>query len=105
MQKVVRNSQQAGKLQKEEWQGGFPFVKSRNFVQICSCHTYTEILLQPWGYKPGLTANSAEYDLIGMRMTAANPMQRGGISTILYTAAGNSVDHHRVRASAASARA
>ncbi|MEE2886723.1 MAG: M14 family zinc carboxypeptidase [Planctomycetota bacterium] len=70
------------------------FIKTRSFVQICSCHTYTEILLQPWGYKPGVTSNSAEYDLIGDRMTAANPMQRGGISTILYTAAGGSIDHH-----------
>jgi murein tripeptide amidase MpaA len=72
------------------------FIKTRNFVQICSCHTYTEILLQPWGYKPGVPSNSAEYDLIGDQMTAANPMQRGGISTILYTAAGGSIDHHHV---------
>ena len=41
-----------------------------------------------------MPSNSAEYDLIGDQMTAANPMQRGGISTILYTAAGGSIDHH-----------
>ena len=70
------------------------FARLHKFVQVNSCHTYTEVLLQPWGYKSGLTANSADYARLGRQLLAKNNMRQGAASTILYIAAGTALDHH-----------
>lgn len=70
------------------------FISSRQFVQGMSCHTYTDILLHPWGYQNGSPSNVADYNVIGARATAQNGLVFGPVSTSLYIAAGNSVDHN-----------
>lgn len=70
------------------------FIKSRRFVQINSCHTYTEVLLQPWGYQNGTPANNAAYQILTRQLLAKNPMRAGPASTELYIAAGTALDHH-----------
>ncbi|MEZ5966228.1 MAG: M14 family zinc carboxypeptidase [Planctomycetota bacterium] len=72
------------------------FVQSRHFVQGMSCHTYTDILLHPWGWQAGSPTNVADYNAIGARATAQNGLAFGPVSTSLYIAAGTSVDHNHV---------
>lgn len=70
------------------------FIKSRNFVLGNSCHTYTEILLHPWGYQRGSPPNVADYNKINAAVLAQNPMRAGPASTSLYIAAGTALDHY-----------
>ncbi|MBK8101226.1 MAG: hypothetical protein IPK26_29445 [Planctomycetes bacterium] len=72
------------------------FVASRNFVSSFSTHTYTDVLLRPWGYQSGSPANAAEYDSLGAYYTVENGLDHGQVSDLLYIAAGGSVDHHHV---------
>ncbi|MEE9127009.1 MAG: M14 family zinc carboxypeptidase, partial [Planctomycetota bacterium] len=70
------------------------FVRSRKFTQVCSCHTYTDVLLRPWGYQRGNPKNVAEYKLLGDLLTAQNGIGHGAASTVLYIASGTALDHH-----------
>jgi hypothetical protein len=70
------------------------FIRSRQFVQGFSCHTYTDVLLRPWGYQLGDPANAADYNRIGARAVAQNGLQHGSVSGLLYIAAGGAVDHY-----------
>ncbi len=72
------------------------FMAQHNFVQSCTCHTYTEVLLHPWAYQNGAPSNGAEYTRLGARLTAVNGTPYGTVSGLLYIAAGGSVDHHHV---------
>ncbi len=72
------------------------FIRTRQFVQGFSCHTYTDILLRPWGYQNGDPANAADYNRIGARATARNGLQHGDAATLLYIAAGTALDHYHV---------
>ncbi len=70
------------------------FVKSRNFTQVTSCHTYTGVLLRPWGYQSGDPSNVAEYKQLGALFTVENGIPHGSASQLLYIASGTAVDHH-----------
>ena len=72
------------------------FVTGRGITQVCSCHTYTEVLLRPWGYQNGDPANVAEYRRVGERATATSGMPHGNAAGLLYIAAGTTIDHHHV---------
>ena len=61
---------------------------------ICSCHTYTEILLRPWGYKRADPPNVADYRKIDAAATRSNGMRAGAAANILYIAAGTALDHY-----------
>ncbi len=72
------------------------FARSRNFVQAFSTHTYTDVLLRPWGYQTGGPANVADYDRVGRIATSSNGIQHGSTFDLLYQASGTAVDHHHV---------
>lgn len=70
------------------------FAQSRQFVTIFTTHTYTDVLLRPWGWQNGDPANVAAYDTLGDYYVQENGVQHGSISGLLYIASGSAVDHH-----------
>ena len=70
------------------------FIQSRKFVVGCSCHTYTEILLHPYGYQNKAPNNLSEYQKICDLATSQNNMPYGITSQVLYIAAGGALDHY-----------
>lgn len=70
------------------------FAQSRQFVTVFTTHTYTDVLLRPWGWQNGDPANAAAYDALGDYYVQENGVQHGSISGLLYIASGSSVDHH-----------
>lgn len=70
------------------------FCQSRSFVGVFSTHTYTDVLLWPYGWTTSLPGNSASYGILGGWMTEENGIAQGPVATTLYIAAGGSVDHH-----------
>lgn len=69
------------------------FASQHQFVANMSAHTYSDILLRPWGYKSGNPSNFADYDRVGRIMTAQDNIPFGGCYSLLYPAAGISLDH------------
>jgi len=70
------------------------FCRGRNFPMVFSVHTYTDILLRPWGTTATHPANRAEYDRLGKVLTQQNGISHGAASIVLYVASGVSLDHH-----------
>lgn len=69
------------------------FFAAHSFTQVNSCHTYTEILLRPWGWQSGDPPNNAEYVAVGDRLTSSNGIAHGSAADLLYIAAGTTLDH------------
>ncbi|MCA8969008.1 MAG: zinc carboxypeptidase [Planctomycetes bacterium] len=72
------------------------FLKTRKFVLGCSAHTYTDILLRPWGYQSGDPTNVADYRVIDAAATKVNQINAGAAADVLYIAAGTALDHYHV---------
>ncbi|MBM4060834.1 MAG: hypothetical protein FJ265_07030 [Planctomycetes bacterium] len=72
------------------------FSASRQFVNVFSTHTYTDVLLRPWAYQNGDPANVAAYNTLGSYYVQENGIQHGSCSALLYIASGGAVDHHHV---------
>ncbi len=70
------------------------FAASRQFVQVFSSHTYTDVLLRPWGFQLADPANVAIYQNLGAQMVQENGIAHGQLATLLYIASGTAVDHH-----------
>jgi hypothetical protein len=70
------------------------FMTGLGTVVSCSTHTYTDVLLHPWGYQNGGPANAAEYAAMGPTFTDDSGVPFGPVSTQLYIAAGGALDHH-----------
>lgn len=70
------------------------FAASRQFVQVFTTHTYTDVLLRPFGWQAQDPANAATYDAIGQQLVRDNGVAQGQLATLLYIASGSSVDHH-----------
>ncbi len=70
------------------------FHQTRSFVQVFSTHTYTDVLLRPWGWQYGNPPNNADYVAVGQQAVASNRLQHGDAATLLYIAAGTTIDHH-----------
>ncbi|HBF22186.1 MAG TPA: hypothetical protein DDW23_00095 [Planctomycetes bacterium] len=66
------------------WTPGFAF----------SVHTYSNLLLFPWGYDTVFTAEDALYRKISAKMTANNGYAYGTVWEVLYTANGGAGDYH-----------
>jgi len=81
-------------LSEPETQALENFIKTRKFVVGCSCHTYTEILLRPWGYKRAQPANLADYKVLDAEAVRVTGMKAGAASIQLYLAAGTALDHY-----------
>lgn len=59
-----------------------------------SAHTYSNLMLYPWGYNTIVTPDDAIYRQYGSSFTAKNGWPRGTIWQVLYIANGGSVDYH-----------
>ncbi len=70
------------------------FAASRQFVQVFTTHTYQDVLLRPFGWVASDPANVATYDGVGRQLVLDNGVAQGQLATLLYIAAGSSVDHH-----------
>ncbi len=70
------------------------FSQTRQFVTVFSTHTYTDVLLRPWGWQLGDPANVASYQTLGSYYVQENGVQHGSTSALLYIASGSAVDHH-----------
>lgn len=70
------------------------FAQARQFVAVFTTHTYTDVLLRPWGWQVGDPPNVAVYDALGGWFVQENGVQHGPVSTLLYIASGSAVDHH-----------
>jgi hypothetical protein len=73
------------------------FAASRQFVQVLSAHSYSDLLLRPWGFRSGEPGNAADYDRVGAVATADNGIPHGGARNLLYPASGTALDHHHER--------
>ena len=72
------------------------FAASRQFVQVFSTHSYTDVLLRPWAYQAADPANVAAYNVLGAFMVEESGINHGRWGTLLYISSGTSVDHHHV---------
>jgi len=70
------------------------FSANRQFVQVFSSHSYTDVLLRPWAYQLGDPANVAAYNVLGAFMVQENGIQHGRWGSLLYISSGTSIDHH-----------
>lgn len=70
------------------------FTLTRQFVQVFSTHSYTDVLLRPFGWQTSAPANAAAYDLMGDYLVADSNIAHGSVTQILYVASGGSIDHH-----------
>jgi hypothetical protein len=70
------------------------FIKGRKFVLGHSCHTYTEVLLYPWGYQTAAVSNAVDYQKLSTALVAQSQIRWGPVSTSLYIAAGAAADHY-----------
>jgi len=84
-------------LSEPETQALDAFAQGHNLVQVMNCHSYTDVLLRPWGYQTGGPTNVADYDSIGDLMTASNGLAHGPVSQLLYVIAGGATDHFHVQ--------
>jgi murein tripeptide amidase MpaA len=72
------------------------FAASRQFVQVFSTHSYTDVLLRPWAYQAADPANVAAYNVLGAFMVEESGINHGRWGSLLYISSGTSVDHHHV---------
>lgn len=75
-----------------EIQALMAFINSRNFITHDSVHTYSNLLLYPWGYT---TADSPDHDIfvhMSQEMTRYNGYEAGQGSDILYDVNGGAND-------------
>ncbi|MBI2944638.1 MAG: zinc carboxypeptidase [Candidatus Wallbacteria bacterium] len=62
------------------------------FIASLSFHSYSELILYPWGYDRALPPDSAELTKRGQAMAKLNGYTPGQVSRILYTAGGATDD-------------
>jgi carboxypeptidase T len=70
------------------------FSAGRQFVQVFSSHSYTDVLLRPWAFQQADPANVAAYNVLGAFMVAENGIAHGRWGNLLYISSGTSIDHH-----------
>lgn len=71
------------------------FTLQHSFALVCTVHTYTDVLLTPWGYQESWPANAADYTRLGAIATATTGISVGPASLELgYLASGTALDHH-----------
>jgi len=73
------------------------FIKSHNFVTIVDYHSYSELVLAPWGHKYDATPHENWYNAIGSAMANLIGRLEGGTYTFeksveLYPTSGSSTD-------------
>ncbi len=73
------------------------FASSRDFVQVFSTHTYTDVLLRPWAYATTDPPNVGTYQQLGAFLVQENGIAHGRWGTLLYISSGTAVDHHHAQ--------
>ncbi len=82
-----------GPFSEPETQAIRDFVQSRHFTMALNYHTYSDLLIYPWGYVNALTPDSETYKIYATLLTAENRYNFGtGEETVHYTVNGNSDD-------------
>ena len=82
-----------GPFSEPETQAIRDFVNSRHFAVAINYHTYSDLLIYPWGYVNALTPDSVIYKTYATILTDRNRYNFGtGEETVNYTVNGNSDD-------------
>ena len=68
------------------------FLAQRKFTVGFNSHTYSNLLLRPWGWTAGDPPNAARYDMISKLATKENHFPYGACGKILYVASGGAFD-------------
>jgi len=68
------------------------FFSGRKFRVGFNSHTYSNLLLRPWGWTRGDPSNGADYDMISRLATRENHFPYGACGKILYVASGGAFD-------------
>jgi carboxypeptidase T len=68
------------------------FVNTKNFKTTLNYHTYSNLLLYPWGYTSTPTVDNAIFDEYSTDMVAYNGYENGQPPVILYDVNGSSDD-------------
>jgi len=69
------------------------FCENHNFTIALNFHTYSNLLIHPWGYKPAETKDSTAFIAIGKLLTSENNYNSGlAVQTVGYPANGDSDD-------------
>ncbi len=69
------------------------FVQSQHFVLAINYHTYSDLLIYPWGYVNALTPDSTTYKIYATALTNQNRYNFGtGEETVHYAVNGDSDD-------------
>ena len=68
------------------------FVNEHQFQVALNYHTYSNLMLHPWGYSPEQTPDHEQFEAIGKAATKHNAYTEGGTGAILYLANGGSDD-------------
>ncbi len=69
-----------------------------NLVAYCDIHSYSQLIMWPWGYTESTTPDQAAFAAIGRRMqeriraSSGLIYGAGSITTVLYPASGSSID-------------
>jgi len=95
----------SGNTNSETYRGTAPFSEPETQTLVntmatmppgmsMSSHTYSDLMLYPWGYNTIVTPDDAIYRQYGSSFTEENGWPRGTIWQVLYIANGGSVDYH-----------
>lgn len=68
------------------------FINDREFITHDSVHTYSNLLLYPWGYTSTDTPHGATFEYMAEIMTRYNGYEPGQPSDILYDVNGGAID-------------
>ena len=83
----------SGPFSEPETQAIRDFVQSRHLVLAINYHTYSDLLIYPWGYVDALTPDSLLYKLYATVLTEVNRYNFGtGEETVNYSVNGDSDD-------------
>lgn len=75
-----------------EIQAMMDFINSRHFITHDTVHTYSNLLLYPWGYNNQPTADEDTYVHMAAEMTKFNGYEAGRPGDILYNVNGGTFD-------------
>jgi len=68
------------------------FVQSHNFTNAFNNHSYSNLMLRPWGYTGSTHAKEELYDELSEQMCWHNRYQYGNSSKVIYSANGEADD-------------
>ena len=69
------------------------FITARDFRTAISAHTYSDLLLYPWGYTSSPPPNAGDYQELSPLLTEVSGYPWGQGSTLLYPANGITIDY------------